>query len=37
MLLAGDDDVAAVVGRTKVLPEILADTRVILANAWPTV
>jgi hypothetical protein len=24
-----------VVGRTKVLPELLSDTRVILANAWP--
>jgi len=24
-----------VVGRTKVLPQLLADTRVVLAGAWP--
>jgi ATP adenylyltransferase len=32
----GDSNYMPVVGRTKVLPELLADTRVILANAWPT-
>jgi ATP adenylyltransferase len=31
----GDSNYMPVVGRTKVLPELLADTRVILANAWP--
>jgi ATP adenylyltransferase len=24
-----------VIGRTKVLPQLLADTRVMLAKAWP--
>jgi len=24
-----------VVGRTKVLPQLLSDTRVVLAEAWP--
>jgi ATP adenylyltransferase len=32
----GDSNYMPVVGRTKVLPELLADTRVILAAAWPT-
>jgi ATP adenylyltransferase len=31
----GDSNYMPVVGRTRVLPELLADTRVILANAWP--
>jgi ATP adenylyltransferase len=31
----GDSNYMPVVGRTKVLPELLSDTRVILANAWP--
>ena len=31
----GDSNYLPVVGRTKVLPELLSDTRVILANAWP--
>jgi ATP adenylyltransferase len=31
----GDSNYMPVVGRTKVLPELLADTRVILAAAWP--
>jgi ATP adenylyltransferase len=32
----GDANFMPVVGRTKVLPQLLADTRVILAQAWPT-
>ena len=31
----GDSNFMPVVGRTKVLPQLLADTRVILAAAWP--
>jgi ATP adenylyltransferase len=31
----GDSNFMPVVGRTKVLPQLLADTRVILAGAWP--
>jgi ATP adenylyltransferase len=31
----GDANFMPVVGRTKVLPQLLADTRVILAEAWP--
>ena len=31
----GDSNYMPVVGRTKVLPELLADTRAILASAWP--
>jgi ATP adenylyltransferase len=32
----GDANFMPVVGRTKVLPQLLADTRVLLAAAWPT-
>ncbi len=32
----GDSNFMPVVGRTKVLPQLLADTRVILAASWPT-
>jgi ATP adenylyltransferase len=32
----GDANFMPVVGRTKVLPQLLADTRVILADAWPS-
>ena len=31
----GDTNFMPVVGRTKVLPELLADTRKVLAAAWP--
>ena len=31
----GDSNYMPVVGRTKVLPELLTDTRVLLAAAWP--
>jgi ATP adenylyltransferase len=31
----GDSNFMLVVGRTKVLPQLLADTRVMLAQAWP--
>jgi ATP adenylyltransferase len=31
----GDTNFMPVVGRTKVLPEMLADTRKLLAEAWP--
>ncbi len=31
----GDANFMPVVGRTKVLPQLLADTRAILADAWP--
>jgi ATP adenylyltransferase len=31
----GDANFMQVVGRTKVLPQLLADTRVILAKTWP--
>ena len=33
----GDSNYMPVVARTKVLPELLADTRVMLAAAWPAV
>jgi ATP adenylyltransferase len=32
----GDANFMPVVGHTKVLPQLLADTRVLLASAWPT-
>ncbi|WP_063836152.1 HIT family protein [Actinacidiphila yeochonensis] len=32
----GDVNFMPVVGQTKVLPQLLADTRKILADAWPT-
>jgi ATP adenylyltransferase len=32
---AGDMNFMPVVGRTKVLPQLLADTRALLAAAWP--
>jgi len=31
----GDANFMPVVGRTKVLPQLLGDTRVVLADAWP--
>ena len=31
----GDANFMPVVGRTKVLPQMLADTRIMLAKAWP--
>lgn len=31
----GDANFMPVIGRTKVLPQLLADTRVMLAKAWP--
>jgi ATP adenylyltransferase len=31
----GDANYMPIVGRTKVLPQLLADTRVLLADAWP--
>jgi ATP adenylyltransferase len=31
----GDTNFMPVVGRTKVLPQLLADTRALLAEAWP--
>jgi ATP adenylyltransferase len=31
----GDANFMPVIGRTKVLPQLLADTRVLLAEAWP--
>ncbi|MDQ1685502.1 MAG: adenylyltransferase [Frankiaceae bacterium] len=31
----GDSNFMPIVGRTKVLPQLLADTRELLANAWP--
>jgi ATP adenylyltransferase len=31
----GDANFMPVVGRTKVLPQLLADTRTVLADAWP--
>jgi ATP adenylyltransferase len=33
----GDANFMPVVGRTKVLPQLLADTRVVLAGAWPKI
>jgi ATP adenylyltransferase len=32
----GDTNFMPVVGRTKVLPQLLSDTRALLAEAWPT-
>ena len=32
----GDTNFMPVVGRTKVLPQLLRDTRQLLADAWPT-
>jgi ATP adenylyltransferase len=32
----GDTNFMPVVGRTRVLPQLLHDTRELLANAWPT-
>lgn len=32
----GDTNFMPVVGHTKVLPQLLADTRAMLADAWPT-
>ncbi len=32
----GDTNFMPVVGRTKVLPQLLRDTRALLADAWPT-
>ena len=32
----GDSNFMPVVGRTRVLPQLLADTRKILADAWPS-
>ena len=32
----GDTNFMPVVGQTKVLPQLLRDTRALLANAWPT-
>ncbi|MFI5892767.1 HIT family protein [Actinoplanes sp. NPDC051513] len=31
----GDANFVSVIGRTKVLPQVLTDTRVMLAKAWP--
>jgi ATP adenylyltransferase len=31
----GDSNFISVIGRTKVLPQALTDTRVMLAKAWP--
>ena len=31
----GDTNFMPVVGHTKVLPQLLADTRALLAEAWP--
>ena len=33
----GDTNFMPVVGRTKVLPQLLTDTRKLLAEVWPTV
>ncbi|HEX6968714.1 MAG TPA: HIT domain-containing protein [Micromonosporaceae bacterium] len=32
----GDANFMPIIGRTKVLPQLLADTRDLLAKAWPT-
>jgi ATP adenylyltransferase len=32
----GDTNFMPVVGRTRVLPQLLADTRKLIADAWPT-
>ena len=31
----GDSNFISVIGRTKVLPQVLTDTRIMLAKAWP--
>jgi ATP adenylyltransferase len=31
----GDANFMSVIGRTKVLPQVLTDTRVMLRKAWP--
>ena len=31
----GDTNFMPVVGHTKVLPQLLAETRILLADAWP--
>jgi len=33
--VGGDTNFMPVVGRTRVLPQLLADTRKLLADAWP--
>ena len=32
----GDQNFMPIIGRTKTLPELLSDTRALLAEAWPT-
>jgi ATP adenylyltransferase len=32
----GDSNFISLIGRTKVLPQVLTDTRVMLAKAWPS-
>jgi ATP adenylyltransferase len=34
---SGDANFITVVGATKTLPQLLADTRALLAEAWPSV
>jgi ATP adenylyltransferase len=31
----GDANFMPIIGRTKVLPQLLTDTRLLLADAWP--
>ena len=31
----GDSNFISLIGRTKVMPQVLADTRIMLAKAWP--
>jgi ATP adenylyltransferase len=31
----GDANFMPVIGRTKVLPQVLGDTKIMLAKAWP--
>jgi ATP adenylyltransferase len=33
---AGDTNFMPVIGHTRVLPQLLADTRQLLADAWPS-
>jgi ATP adenylyltransferase len=33
---SGDTNFMPIVGRTRVLPELLEDTRTLLADGWPT-
>ncbi len=33
---SGDANFITVVGETKLLPQLLADTRELLSSAWPT-